>query len=124
MICAETGLLVKPSYGRLIYWKLFTLIPFSTAILGIVRYADNLIWLIVYFGLCATHMLIEIDLKISLSDLHREEQSPFSYPIVPDLWQIEVKTSKNRHKQTKPNRNWNFLGINELRRNLKRLKKL
>jgi len=37
---------------------------------------------------------------------------------VPDLCQIEVKTSKNKHKQIKPNKNWNFLGINELRRNM------
>jgi hypothetical protein len=36
---------------------------------------------------------------------------------VPDLCQIEVKPSKNKHKQIKPNKNWNFMEINELRCN-------
>jgi len=58
MICSETGLLIKPSYGRFIYWKLVTLIPFGIATLGIARYAESMVWLLVYFGLCATHMLI------------------------------------------------------------------
>ncbi len=58
MICPDTGLLIRPSYGRFVYWKLFTLIPFGTAILGIARYAESIIWLVVYFGLCLTHVLI------------------------------------------------------------------
>jgi hypothetical protein len=37
---------------------------------------------------------------------------------MPELSQHEVKTDKNKHKQTKPNKNWNFMGTNELWRNL------
>jgi len=33
---------------------------------------------------------------------------------VPYLCQIEVKTSKNKHNQIKPNKNWKFMGIKEL----------
>jgi len=33
---------------------------------------------------------------------------------VPDLCQTDIKTSKNKHKQIKPNKNWNSLRINEL----------
>lgn len=58
MICQETGLLVKPSYGRFVYYKLLTLVPFGTAILAIVRYADNMLWLFAYIGVCLGHVLI------------------------------------------------------------------
>jgi len=37
---------------------------------------------------------------------------------VPDLCQSEVKISKNKHKQIKPNKNWNLMGISSLHRNL------
>ena len=37
---------------------------------------------------------------------------------LPNLCQIEVKTSKNIHNQIKPDKNWKFLGIKELCRNL------
>jgi hypothetical protein len=36
----------------------------------------------------------------------------------PDLCHIEGKTDKNKHKQIKPNKNWNSKGIKELKRNL------
>lgn len=37
---------------------------------------------------------------------------------VPDLCHIEVKTPKNKHKQKKPNKNWDCMGIKGLRRDV------
>ena len=48
----------------------------------------------------------------------RKKVPDTSIQLVPDLCQIEVKTNKNIHKQTKPNNNWNWMGIKELCRRL------
>lgn len=58
MICPETGLLARPSYGRFIYWKLVTLIPLGTALYAIVTYAESIVWPLVYIGICMTHVFI------------------------------------------------------------------
>ncbi|UCG61199.1 MAG: hypothetical protein JSV52_12865 [Candidatus Zixiibacteriota bacterium] len=58
MICHETGLLVKPSYGRFVYYKLLTLVPLGTALLAIFRYADSIVWPLVYIGVCLGHVFL------------------------------------------------------------------
>lgn len=58
MICAKTGLLIKPSYGRFVYYKLLTLVPFGTALLAISQYADNILWLFAYVAVCLGHVFV------------------------------------------------------------------
>ncbi len=53
-----------------------------------------------------------------IGELLPKIMSNFLRFFVPYLCQIEVKTNKNIHKQIKPNKNWNLLGIKKLRCNL------
>ncbi len=58
MACDNHGLLVKPTHGRLIFYKLMTLVPVTTVVIGIGRHADSLWWLAGYFGIFLTHFSI------------------------------------------------------------------
>ncbi len=58
MLCPKTGLLIKPSYGRFIYFKLLTAVPMGTALLGLFKYSDSLLWPLIYIGVCITHLSI------------------------------------------------------------------
>ncbi|TET37774.1 MAG: hypothetical protein E3J72_05235 [Planctomycetota bacterium] len=58
MICKQTGLLLKPSYLRKIYYKIMTAIPVLVSIVAMVRYADSNCWLIGYIGYLLVHFNI------------------------------------------------------------------
>jgi hypothetical protein len=46
-----------------VYYKLLTLIPVSAALIGFTRYADSILWPLLYIGLCLTHAGIMYAIK-------------------------------------------------------------
>jgi hypothetical protein len=56
MITEKTCLLAEPSYGRFLYYKLVTLVPFCAAIIAIAKHSGSIYWLLLYIGICLIHV--------------------------------------------------------------------
>jgi hypothetical protein len=56
MICSKHGLLTRPTLLDFLQEKLITIVPFSIALIAIVRYSDSILWPLVYISIIGTHM--------------------------------------------------------------------
>ena len=63
MICSTTGLITKHAFSRFVYYKLMTLVPFSTAVIAITRYSETIYWTLGYIGICFLHAGIMFTIK-------------------------------------------------------------
>jgi hypothetical protein len=48
MVSPANCILVKPSFGRFVYYKLLTAVPVAAALIAIIRYSDAPYWPFVY----------------------------------------------------------------------------
>ena len=56
MVCSKHGLLIRPTLFDFLQEKLITIVPFSTALIALVRHSDSIIWPLVYLGIIGIHM--------------------------------------------------------------------
>jgi hypothetical protein len=63
MVSPANCILVKPSFGRFVYYKLLTAVPVAAALIAIIRYSDAPYWPFVYIGLCLLHAGIMYTIK-------------------------------------------------------------
>jgi hypothetical protein len=56
MTCSKYGLLTNTTFFDFLHEKLITIVPFSIALLAIYRYADSIVWLLIYLVLIGGHM--------------------------------------------------------------------
>ena len=62
-ICPSAVLSTNPTFGRFLYYKLVTLVPFSAAFIAIAKYSETFYWLLAYVGLCLVHAAIVYSIK-------------------------------------------------------------
>ena len=88
-----TSLLSKPSLGKFIYYKLLTIIPVFTASFAIIKYSENLLWLLLYFALCLFHASIMYSVKCPRCKYYRNGKKTFNCFIfwnTPKLWKERI----------------------------------
>jgi len=57
MKCSIECLLYKPTFIDFLHGKLIAVVPFATAIIGIVKQSETFIWVLVYIGIFLLHAI-------------------------------------------------------------------
>lgn len=89
------SLLLKPSFGKFLHYKIMTIIPLLIAFVSISRHSEGYVWLLIYCLLLLMHLGIMYSIKCPHCPYYKNGKRSFSCFI---YW----KTPKLWHERTTP----------------------